>query len=818
MSRGFSFRLLHRVVLFSFCLIFACFYHGGGSEYDRRGGKTEPNKLKDQFKGKPLNVDASLEQDERVPNLTENAKQIDGRKARKKTDISKIVGKGTWMKTLRSERIQKSPVLPFSIPSPSEVNVPRKESTTISHSNETKWQNDGSKNISSLKNQIFHQNHLRETAKRETFASLATQHLRNRREIDAILASPTECANFTFTIKYEDNYRVWNNLSMMRQSRMYRYNEYRVTDDRLQVCNSSDTLIKQRWWDLIAREKEVLASKHCNVSVDAFYYSNYTLYKNFTVFFKPTQQSFTRQDYGVTFGYFAICSSKLSLSCNDYLFKVKYGDQYNVFQNFSLFYNNKMYDYREYRFGNEGLEMCASNDSRIRAIWRTRNSWEKFKDRYKCRGSLYILSARYYTVNKQLPVYFGGNGQYFTRNEYGAHDGKPYVCKQKFRPQSTEYTQEDLSMCNDSIINIKYDDEYKVRTDFSILYKNKVYDYTEYRVLNDSIKICNSTDNYVQNIWKVRNKWVKARMHEKSCNKPIRTFWPNRKYYTVNKQFTVYFAATSQYFTRNEYVVEGTQFYICENKLKRRSTEYAQEDQLMCNDSIINIKYDDEYKVRTDFSILYKNKVYNYTEYRVLNDGIKICISTDNDVRNIWKVRNKWVKAKMHQKSCNKSIRQSWLYRQYYTVNKQFTVYQAGRSQYFTRNDYGVRDSKPYICQGKLRPISTEYTQEDLLMCNDSIIIIKYNDEYKVPTEFSIVYENKVYDYTEYRVLNDGIKICNSTDNYLKNIWKVRNKWVKERMHRAICNEPIRTIWPYRAYYTVSKQFTVYFPPTCHVC
>ena len=32
-------------------------------------------------------------------------------------------------------------------------------------------------------------------------------------------------------------------------------------------------------------------------------------------------------------------------------------------------------------------------------------------------------------------------------------------------------------MCNDSIINIKNDDEYKVRTDFSILYKNKVYDY-----------------------------------------------------------------------------------------------------------------------------------------------------------------------------------------------------------------------------------------------------------------------------------------------------------------------------------------------------
>ena len=713
------------------------------------------------------------------------------------------------MKTLRSERIQKSPVVPFSTSSPSEVNVPRKESTTFSHSNETEWQNDGSKNLSSLENQFFHQNHLRGTAKRETFASLTTQH-RSRREIDAILESPTECANFTFTIKYEDNYRVWNNFSMMYQSRMYRYNEYRVTDDGLQVCNSSDTLVKQRWRDLIAREKEVLASKYCNVSVDAFYYPNYTLYKNFTVFFHLTEQSFTRQDYGVIFGHFAICSAKLSLSCNDDLVKVKYGEQYNVLENFSLFYNNTMYDYREYRFGNEGLEMCASNDSRIRAIWRTRNLWEKLKDLLKWRGSVTEIYARYYTVNKQFTVYYAATSQYFTRNDYGVKNGKPYTCDEKFRPESTEYTQEDLLMCNDSIINIKYDDKYKVGTDFSILYKNKVYDYTEYRVLNDSIKICKSTDNYVRNIWKVRNKWVKATMHYKSCNKPIREFWLYRQYYTVNKQFTVYFAARSQYFTRNDYGVHNGKPYICQEKFKPISTEYTPEDLLMCNDSIINIKYDDEYKVSDNFSILCKNKVYDYTEYRVLNDSIKICKSTDNYVRNIWKVRNKWVKATMHYKSCNKPIRVSWLYRKYYTVNKQFTVYFAAASQYFTRNDYGVRDGKPHICQEKFKPKSTEYTQEDLLMCNDSIINIKYDDEYKVRTDFSILYKNKVYDYTEYRVLSDGITTCNSTKHYVKNTWKVRNKWLKATMHKKSCNNAIRQSWLIPKYYTVNKQFTVY--------
>jgi hypothetical protein len=130
----------------------------------------------------------------------------------------------------------------------------------------------------------------------------------------------------------------------------------------------------------------------------------------------------------VTFaGYFAICSAKLSLSCNDYLVKVKYGDQYNVLQNFSLFTNNKMYDYREYQFRNEGLEMCASNDSRIRAIWKTRHSWKKLKNQYKCRGSAQKIHAMYYTVNKQFTVYFAPRSQYFTRNNYGVKDGKPYI-------------------------------------------------------------------------------------------------------------------------------------------------------------------------------------------------------------------------------------------------------------------------------------------------------------------------------------------------------------------------------------------------------
>ena len=634
------------------------------------------------------------------------------------------------------------------------------------------------------------------------------------------------CNDSIINIKHDDEYKVRTDFSILYKNKVYNYNEYRVLNDSIKICNSTDNYVRNIWK---VRNKWLEARMHeksCNKPIRTFrlHRTNYAVNEQFTVYDAPKSQYFRRNNYGVTDGRPYICEEKFKptsreytkedlLMCNDSTINIKYDDEYKVRTDFSIFYKNKVYNYTEYRVLNDSMKICNSTDNNVRNIWKVRNKWLMATRHEKnCIKSKFILfSRKYYTVNKQFTVYLGRSGQYFTRNYYGVKDGQLDICQEKFKPTSTEYTQDDLLMCNDSIINIKYDDEYNVRTDFSILYRNKVYDYTEYRVLNVSIKICNSTDNYIRNIWKVRNKWVKLKMHEKSCNKPIRTFWLNRKYYTVNKQFTIYDAPASQYFTRNDYGVHDGKPYICQEKFKPTSTEYTmQEDLFMCNDSIINIKYDDEYKVRTDFSIFYKNKVYNYTEYRVLNDGIKICNSIDNYVRNIWKVRNKWLEARRHEKNCNKPIRTFWLYRKYYAVNKQFIVYDAPNSQYFTRNDYGVDDAKPYICKEKLRSTSTGYTQEDLLMCNDSIINIKYDENYEVRTDFSILYKNKVYNYTEYRVLIDSIKICNSTDNYVRNIWKMRNKWVKETMHERRCSKPIRTFWFYRKYYTVSKQFTVY--------
>jgi hypothetical protein len=77
--------------------------------------------------------------------------------------------------------------------------------------------------------------------------------------------------------------------------------------------------------------------------------------------------------------------------------------------------------------------MCGSNDSRVQAIWRTRNSWQKSLPA-SCYHS-YKLNARYYIVTKQFAVYSADNGQYFERNGYAVIDGKPYVCgKENLRP------------------------------------------------------------------------------------------------------------------------------------------------------------------------------------------------------------------------------------------------------------------------------------------------------------------------------------------------------------------------------------------------
>ena len=323
-------------------------------------------------------------------------------------------------------------------------------------------------------------------------------------------------------------------------------------------------------------EKINLASKLCNVLVDSFYRSNYTLFKNFTVFFKSTLQSFTRKDYGVTGGYFSICSGKLSLSCNDYLVKVKYREQYKVFKNFSLSYHKKHYDYREYRLRDDTFELCSFNDSRVQDFWKTQNSWEK--DWYKHYPCLYYTIKKFaYVVGKHFSVFFAGSAQSFEKHEYIVRHGQLYICSEKLKPETPNFSKEDMLLCNDSIIKVKFDEKYKVWTSFSIFYENKVYDFTEYRILNDSISICNSTDKYVQESWKLRNGWVKKERHFLSCKRrPIKIVSYQKPAFTVLKDFSVRLSLTKQVILNSEYGVFEGKVQICVEKL----TEYLYVDHI----------------------------------------------------------------------------------------------------------------------------------------------------------------------------------------------------------------------------------------------
>ena len=103
-----------------------------------------------------------------------------------------------------------------------------------------------------------------------------------------------------------------------------------------------------------------------------------------------------------------------------------------------------------------------------------------------------------------LNVFWVASAQSFEKHEYMVLNGQFYICGYKMKPETPNFTKEDMLLCNDSLIKIKFHEDYKVWNDFSLLYENKVYDFTEYRVLNDSINICNSTDNYVQDSGKLR--------------------------------------------------------------------------------------------------------------------------------------------------------------------------------------------------------------------------------------------------------------------------------------------------------------------------
>ena len=57
---------------------------------------------------------------------------------------------------------------------------------------------------------------------------------------------------------------------------------------------------------------------------------------------------------------------------------------------------------------------------------------------------------------------------------------KLQICGERLKPDTTDLTKRDMLLCSDSLIKIKFDDEYKVWNNFSVLYKNQMYNFTEY--------------------------------------------------------------------------------------------------------------------------------------------------------------------------------------------------------------------------------------------------------------------------------------------------------------------------------------------------
>ena len=94
--------------------------------------------------------------------------------------------------------------------------------------------------------------------------------------------------------------------------------------------------------------------------------------------------------------------------------------------------------------------------------------------------------------------------------------------------------------------------------------------------------------------------------------------------------------------------------------------------------------------------------MYDYFEYLVLNDGIKICNSSDNSVKNIWKLYNYLRKDTMYQHySCNLSIYVYMIPREFYTVRKDFSVLILPTDQVIEKYDYDVFEGKVIICEEK---------------------------------------------------------------------------------------------------------------------
>ena len=405
--------------------------------------------------------------------------------------------------------------------------------------------------------------------------------------------------------------------------------------------------------------------------------------KRFTLYFAPLNRYFARAEYVVVDEEPYVCKDKLihksplntsadvlSL-CNNSVLSINYDDDYVIFGNFLMAYVDPpkyfSLDYSSYRVEGDVIKICMSSNIDVNKEWSARNRWLKTSP--ICDEDLIKLALKpsAYTINKNLTVHLKALKENIKPTNYVlTHSGElAYIC---IEPGNN------LPMCSDFDITIRYDEYYEVRNNFSILYKEKVYTHKKYRVTSDGIKICNSSDIDVY-------QDAKEEMKKKCDGGAVETL---DFFYTVDKYFTVYFAPSNQYFTRDEYTLDSPSLYVCKGNMRNVTTANTPKEHLsLCNGSKINIAMN---TTNASEVITYNGRDYFPYEYKNLanNTVIQICNSSDTDTQNVWKYRNFWVKMQQeYYRSCKENKPLDFLNLRYEQLVNDLKSFQRHCNTYF---------------------------------------------------------------------------------------------------------------------------------------
>jgi hypothetical protein len=287
--------------------------------------------------------------------------------------------------------------------------------------------------------------------------------------------------------------------------------------------------------------------------------------------------------------------------------------------------------------------------------------------------------------------------------------------------------------------------------------------------------------------------------------------------YTLSKNFVVYYAPTSQQFSRKDYSVIGSRLHVCEQLLGKVSLKLTSDDLLICNDSIIDVKHQDYFvNPRNNFAIYFKKKEYNYKDYGVTTNGVKICNSTDRDVQSSWRLRNGWLSyARLNCNGRVLSVPSDGTF----TIMSlsDLSIYNLRSNQLFSTDEYGILKKSLIFCEESFMPDSLQLTNEDLLLCNNNIINVTFKENYQIQNDdFSMMYKKRMYKNLRYTVDDGGIKICNISDIHRLYAWRSRYEFVQRKKLFEKCNGPLtRLLWkPLEnlGHVKVLKDFTIIMP------